>query len=295
MINFIFLISLLTASEKEVLVNKIQAVVGNQIICLSDLELRLKQVKLANKDTANIGKKKLLESMVNEILIKQYLTEKEMMPTEQDVQNSIDSIRKQYGFSEIEFKNKLIEDGISYDVFKEAKEKDLIFGRFFELELKNYINIRGSEQEAYYKKTFNKDAKTAQYRIKHILVSSQTIAKQILNEINSNNFDELAASYSLDEQTKLSGGDLGYLDRTYLNKELSEAVHNMSIQDIKGPIKTNNGYEIIKLEDIKFEYSSEYTQNLHNIKMQLIEEESQKQLEKWAEERKEVSYVKIFI
>lgn len=295
MLSFIFTILFLNAAENEVLLDKINAVVGNEIICMSDLKERRAHLKLVSKDSAKIDDEKLLETMVNEVLIEQYLIEKEMLPTEQDVQNSIDSIRKQYGFSEETFINKLKEDGISYKVFKEGRKKDLVFRRFFELELKNYININSSDIEKFYKNSFNKDPKVAAYRIKHILVASKILAKQIMSELNSNNFDELASTYSIDEQTKFSGGDLGYLDKTYLTKELIEAVTSMSIQDIKGPIKTANGYEVIKLEDIKYEYSTDFTGNISNLKMQLMEQESQKQLEKWAEERKVVSYVKVFI
>lgn len=294
MYSFIFSIFFLTASENEVLIDKIQAVVGDKIICLSDVKVRKEHLALA-RENVNVEDKTLLNTMISELLIKQYLIEKEMLPTDQDIQNSIDSIRKQYGFTEEAFKAKLKEDGISYSVFREGREKDLLFRRFFELELKNYINITASDAENYYKKTFGKEARIAQYKIKHILVSTQKLAVQVMSEIDTNNFDELTSTYSKDEQTKLSGGDLGYLDKTYLTKELFDAVQNMSIQDIKGPIKTSNGYEIIKLEDIKYEYSSEFSENLSNIKMKLIEEESQKQLDKWTEERKGLSYVKIFI
>jgi len=300
MIKLFLLIAFLYSKESYLLLDKIVALVGNKIITLSDLEKHKNNLKFSSISEQELNEilkdnKKILDNIIKEELIKQYLAEKDMLPTEQEINSSIDRIIKQHGLKEQQFLNKLKAEGISEELFREAREKDLIFKRFFEIELRNNINITELDLENVYKKLFNKEAKIARYHIKHIFTRSSKLADEIIKNINKFNFEDYVLKHTEDESTKFSGGDLGFLDKSDLVEEIQNALKNMSILDIKGPIKTKIGYQIIKLENIKFTYSNDFKDKEQNLRIYLVEEASQKLLNQWAEARKELYYVKILL
>jgi parvulin-like peptidyl-prolyl isomerase len=65
-------------------------------------------------------------------------------------------------------------------------------------------------------------------------------------------FEEVARNYSEDPSAQ-SGGDLGYFERGKMVPEFEEAAFSAAIGEAVGPVKTQYGYHIIKVTDIKKE------------------------------------------
>jgi len=64
-------------------------------------------------------------------------------------------------------------------------------------------------------------------------------------------FAELARKNSEDGGSAPQGGDLGWAERSYFAGPFSDAVFSMQPGEIRGPIKTEFGYHVIKLEAIE--------------------------------------------
>lgn len=78
-------------------------------------------------------------------------------------------------------------------------------------------------------------------------------ANQILGMAKSGqDFAALAKKYSQDPGSAKSGGSLGWIDRSGFVAPFADALFNMkSVGDIVGPVKTQYGYHIIKLDGIQ--------------------------------------------
>jgi len=61
-------------------------------------------------------------------------------------------------------------------------------------------------------------------------------------------FDDLAKANSLDTSSAPQGGDLGWAPRGTYVTEFENAIWNAKPGDILGPIKTQFGYHLIKVE-----------------------------------------------
>lgn len=91
-------------------------------------------------------------------------------------------------------------------------------------------------------------------KARHILFADnpdgQKQAKEILTRANKGeNFSELAKKYSTEPGANQSGGDLGWFGKGRMVKEFESAAMNGKVGQIVGPIKTQFGYHIIKIEE----------------------------------------------
>jgi peptidyl-prolyl cis-trans isomerase C len=84
----------------------------------------------------------------------------------------------------------------------------------------------------------------------HILVKTEEEAKSLLLRIQKGeSFEKLAQEFSLCPSRK-RGGSLGEFGRGQMVKEFEHAVFNAKKGQIVGPVKTQFGWHLIKVEDV---------------------------------------------
>lgn len=100
---------------------------------------------------------------------------------------------------------------------------------------------------------FHSEMDKKEFKISHILVDSKEKALEIKEEIVNKNktFENAAQEYSLCESKK-DKGDIGYSMRGMLFKELEDIALNLDKNIISEPIKTEAGWHIIKVTDLKY-------------------------------------------
>jgi peptidyl-prolyl cis-trans isomerase D len=93
---------------------------------------------------------------------------------------------------------------------------------------------------------------------RHILITGKddaaalAQAQQVLAQAKSGkDFGALAKQYSQDPGSAQNGGDLGWADRKTFVKPFTDALFAMSVGEITGPVKTQFGYHIIRLDEIQ--------------------------------------------
>src|SRR5215831_4768197 len=93
---------------------------------------------------------------------------------------------------------------------------------------------------------------------RHILITGKddaaalAQAQQVLAQVKSGkDFGELAKQYSQDPGSAQNGGDLGWAERSAFVKPFADALFGMKVGEIAGPVKTQYGYHIIRLDEIQ--------------------------------------------
>ncbi len=94
---------------------------------------------------------------------------------------------------------------------------------------------------------------------RHILLSvdagadeARTLAADILDRVNAGEeFAELAAEYSQDGGSASRGGDLGWVSKGQFVGPVDDAVFSMSEGEIRGPIESEFGLHIVRLDGIR--------------------------------------------
>lgn len=100
---------------------------------------------------------------------------------------------------------------------------------------------------------YKKVAGDTEYRLRHILVSSEAEAKDIIAKLkDGGNFEDLAKEKSRDTGSAQKGGDLDWGNPGKYVKPFSEAMVKLSKgQCTETPVKTDFGYHVIKLDDTR--------------------------------------------
>ena len=81
----------------------------------------------------------------------------------------------------------------------------------------------------------------------HILVEKHSEAISLLERIQKGEkFGKLAKEFSIDSGSAKRDGSLGYFGRGKMVKEFEKSAFSLQTGQISEPVKTQNGYHIIK-------------------------------------------------
>ncbi|MBE5818190.1 MAG: hypothetical protein E7312_03950 [Clostridiales bacterium] len=139
---------------------------------------------------------------------------------------------------------------------------------------KTVANVRATEADAkaFYDANPEQFAQGETVNASHILVDSEEKANDILAKINAGEitFEDAAQQFS-SCPSSAKGGNLGDFGAGQMVPEFDEACFAMEVGEMRGPVKTQFGYHIIKLNAKNPASTIPYEQ----IKAQLIEHVSQ--------------------
>lgn len=140
-----------------------------------------------------------------------------------------------------------IKDQPEYKQALKYTENQLLQKIYLEKLVKN--SVTEDKIKAEYSKIVQEQSKIDEYKVRHILVKTEQEAKDIKSKLTKGeNFNTLAKEFSQDSN-KDNGGDLGYFSKGQMVLAFEEATEKLKIGEISGPVKTDFGYHIIKLED----------------------------------------------
>jgi peptidyl-prolyl cis-trans isomerase D len=177
-----------------------------------------------------------------------------------------------------------------YDAHKsEYMTPETVNLRYVELslaDLSSKVSVDDAQLKAYYDeqkaKTPERFSQAEQRRVSHILLAVndpkedaavKAKAEGILKRaLAGEDFSKLAKEFSQDPGSANQGGDLGWSERKIFVGPFADAAFSMKVDEIKGPVKTQFGYHILKLvgiqppsvktfDAVKAELETEYQRN----------------------------------
>jgi peptidyl-prolyl cis-trans isomerase D len=140
--------------------------------------------------------------------------------------------------------------------------------RYVELslaQLASKVTVDDAQLKAFYDeqkaKTPERFLQSEQRRVRHILLSVndpkddaavKLKAEGIFKRAQAGeDFSKLAKEFSQDPGSAAQGGDLGWSERKIFVGPFADAAFGMKVDEIKGPVKTQFGYHILKLDGIQ--------------------------------------------
>ena len=101
-----------------------------------------------------------------------------------------------------------------------------------------------------YKEYLAQNPPVEEVRARHILLKTETDAKNVIGHLDAGKSFEDAAKEFSTGPSAANGGDLGYFKSTDMVKPFSDAAFALKVGEVtKVPVKTRFGWHVIKLED----------------------------------------------
>lgn len=310
----IFLILLIVrpiCAEAE-LINKVVAVVNDEVITQQDVSqllavLYAQYANMYKKDELvrkmEELKKTILKQMIEDKLILSRAKELNINVTEEEVNNKLEYVKSGLP-SEKDFYELLETQGITIRDLKDRYRDQIMVKKIVDLEVKSRVVVLPSEVTEYYEKhrlEFKQGGKY-KYKVSHIMIKAEDevsfdLAKVEMQDIynklkEGQDFSELAKRYS-QGPNKDQGGDMGYIEQGEMLEELDNAIFTLKPGEFSEPIRSQMGYHIFKVEDIKDSDYFNLADVQNNIKNMLFQERLKKRLDEWLAELSSKAYISI--
>ncbi|MBO8159115.1 peptidyl-prolyl cis-trans isomerase [Thermosyntropha sp.] len=217
-------------------------------------------------------KEKAYDDLVLQVLIKQEAEKEGIKVTDKEVEDDLKAFKDRIG--EEGYKDFIAKMGVTE---KELLRQLKIEKMYMELKEKVTSDVKVSDEEVrkYYEDNQRIFTEPGGIRIYHILVDTDTEAREILKKIaEGQDFADLAKKYSKCP-SKEKGGDLGIVnEQTNFVPEFKEAALKLTPGEItKEPVKTEFGYHIIKAGERSEAKKASFEEVKEEIKYQLLEQE----------------------
>ena len=160
------------------------------------------------------------------------------------------------------------------DQLEQARMAVLITGLF-----EDYINNRGGITDDDYKMAYDSikgQFGGKEYKVRHILVEKEADAKALIAKIKAGaKFEELAKTNSKDPGSAPNGGDLEWVSDKALVPEFTKAMVTLKKgQMTDKPIKTQFGWHIIQLDDVRDVKIPSITEIKEQLKAMLMQDQA---------------------
>lgn len=255
------------ASAQKNVIDKIIAVIGEEIVLKSDIENDLlhAQTQSAVANTADAKAQIFENRLVSKLLMAQAKIDS-IMVTDSEVEAQLNSQLELY-IQNIGSREKL--EGYFGKSYEEIKNEmrtpireQMITNRMQQKIVEN-VRVTPSEVRYFYRK-FNKDSLPEvgdKYEIQQIVIKpriSDTEKERIRNRLRQfrddilegkQSFNTLAVLYSEDPGTAAKGGELGYMSKSQLTPEFAEAAFSLKPGRISKIVESEYGFHIIQYID----------------------------------------------
>ena len=263
--------------------------INNQIVTSYDIEkesnyllaLNPKLNEINKNDLSKLAKKSMVKEMIKKSEILKY---KEINLDNPRNENILRNIMLNLDFSnQLQFENYLNDFDISIDDLRkkigiENEWKNLVYSKYstsIKIDKENLIN----QIERLSKEEFSIEYNLSEIVfIKNQNISFKDQSKKILESIEINGFENTANLYSISDSSKV-GGKIGWVKKNNLSLEINNELENLKVNSYSDPIKIDNNYLILKINDIK-EITVKVDKQKELDKMIMIE--TSKQLDKFS-------------
>lgn len=224
-----------------------------------------------------------LEALISEKIVELEAKKENIEVTEEDIEKEMQKIIDYYG-SEDAFNQVLENAGYAKDDVKKNIRTSIEIEKLIEPTL----GITEDEMKQYFNDNKANFDQKEQVKTSHILVDTEEKAQEVKDKLSAGeDFAELAKEYSSDPSNKDRGGDLGYVVRGQMVPEFEEAVFTLEVGKISEPVKTQYGYHIIKIEEIKEAKEANYDESKEEIKEILVEQKMPAAYDEWLQQKRE--------
>ncbi len=243
---------------------RIAAVVNDDAISVSDLEDRVKLIMTSSglPDRADIRERvtaQVLDNLIEEQIKLQEAARLDLEITQQEIDQGFATIAGQNNMSPDEFRGLLSRSGINIATMEQQIRSQVAWGKVVQSQVRPRVSVSESDVSAELERLSQNIGKR-EYLLAEIFLPTtnetesdvRDLANRLVGEIRSGRapFFRLAQQFSKAPGAE-QGGDLGWVSEGQLPVEVDEALSSMSADSLSGPIRSDEGYHIMFVREIR--------------------------------------------
>lgn len=261
---FLILLSTLVVAEAAPL-DKVVAVVNDNVITSSELEKQVEvlrqQITAKNMQLPPEGvlRKQVLQHLIDVELQLQLAKRNDLTVDTTELNETIAKIAQNNKISLTQLREEIIKQGIGWEEYRENIRKEMLLSRLQQKAVGKDIVVSAQQVEDYLKTAEHNDKAQQTYHLQNIVIplpeeptteqvsKAKEKARTLLTKIKQgDDFNRMAIAESSGEYA-LEGGDLGERHLAELPEIFASKVTNMKVGEVVGPLRTGNGFQLIKL------------------------------------------------
>lgn len=199
--------------------------------------------------------------------------------TDADVQKQFQQTKKQAFKTDKLFENFLKQSGMTLQDILFRVRVDLLGQKIRTKVVDSAGKVTPADVTTYYNSHKSQFGTPEQRTLRVVLTKTQAKAKEALGALRSGqDFKKVAKKFSIDPQTKATGGLLSSVVRGQQDRALDQAAFAAPKGKLLGPIKAQFGFYVFRVESIKAPTQQTEVEAAASIRQQLIAQRQQKVL-----------------
>jgi peptidyl-prolyl cis-trans isomerase SurA len=259
MIGILFTNTMQGSASGSVVVDRVVAVVNDEIITMSDLQ----REEALRKHEAGRNDRLVLEDMIDRKLQMAAAKRTGLDVTDKELDDAVADIIKRNNMDMLQFTMALSKEGLTLEQYRAELREQITLSRLFNKYVRSGVNVDEAEARAFYKNNPKTYSLPEEIRVRQIFLSLPDKATpeqaaavrekaQSLYERTQQGEDFIRLVREVSQGATVSqDGDLGFMQRGDALPEIEEAARLLKPGDSSSPFLCAGGFNIIKLEEVR--------------------------------------------
>jgi len=255
-----------TAAQAEVQpLNRVVAIVDNDVVMQSQLDTRLREVQqtIGQRGAAlppeHVLSQQVLERLIIENIQLQIADRSGIRITDEELNQALGTIAQRNGMSLEQFRAALAKDGLSYTDARDQVRREMLISRVRQRRVAERIQVTDQEVQNFLASDMGKIQLSEEFRLANILIpvpegaspkeiqAADSQARELYQQLQQGaDFAQLAIARSASE-TALEGGEMGWRKAGQLPPPFNTMLGALQVGQVTEPMRTPGGFIMIKL------------------------------------------------
>jgi peptidyl-prolyl cis-trans isomerase SurA len=259
-------------------IQAISVIVNDEVISRYDVNQRVKLILVTSGIPATEENLKRIETqsiraLINERIQLQEASKLEVPESQEEIQVMLDRIAKGNQTTSEGIIDSITSQGVNVETLISQIKSELLWNKIVRGRFGSYINISDEEINIVYDRTIDSINKV-QYDISEIFLGfedekeesdAKDLALKLVEQLKNNIAFEPVAQQFSQSASSGQGGYIGWVSEGQLDQGIINEIENLSTNSISEPIKTINGYYIMKVNGRAEEGGKNPMRNLYNL------------------------------
>jgi peptidyl-prolyl cis-trans isomerase SurA len=248
--------------------DKVVAVVNDNVITESELlaqtEILRQQILAKNMQlpSESVLRKQVLQHLIDVDLQLQMAKNTDITVDSTELDEAIKKIATDNKLSLTQLREEVSKQGLSWEEYRENIHKEMVISRLQQRAVGKDIVVSTQQVDDYVKTSHHNEKSQQLFHVQNIVIplseeptteevnKAHHKANVLLTKIRQGEDFNRAAIAESSGEFALEGGDLGERHLAELPEIFANEVVNMKVGEVAGPIRTGNGFQLLKLVSI---------------------------------------------